>query len=219
MSAAPSLTALAWDVCPPPAPGCRPVWLDEVEAFRGRVLYDSGRRPGFLAGDGRCVDPDPGDRDAYHVIASSDDGIVGCFRVIALATAHSGVCEGLLGTQRLEDVLRALGTDRGRVSEGGGWAVDPGYRGQGLGLRLLATGVAVAERLGLTTMLGASGVSDGQCRTLAKVGGRPVPGIDLVGVPRLADDIRIMYTSAAAATPRFRALVNEAGIEMGLRLG
>jgi GNAT superfamily N-acetyltransferase len=216
---APSLTALAWDVWCPPAPGASPVWLDEVQAFRGRMLYDGGRRPSFLPDDGHCVDPDPADRDAYHVIVSSDDGIVGCFRVIALAQAHSGLCERLLGTQRLDDALARLGTERSQVSEGGGWVVDPRYRGRGLGTRLLATGVAVAERFGLVTMLGACGVRCGPYRTLAKVGCRPIPGIGLLPVPRLADDIRVMFTSTLATTPRFRALVNEAGIEMGLRLG
>ncbi len=216
---APSLTALAWDVCPPPAPSARPVWLGEVRAFRARVLYDGGRRPVFMAPDGQYADPDPADRDAYHVIASSDEGIAGCFRVVPLAGAHSGLCERLLGRERLEEVLRRLGADRTRVSEGGGWAVDAGHRGQGLGLRLLATGVAVAERLGLTGMVGLPGTLFGQHRVLESVGSQPVPTVAPLTVEPFADEVRLMFAWTLALSARFRALVREAGTEMGLRLG
>jgi len=189
-----------------------------VRAFRAQVLFDHGRRPHFLATTGQYSDPDPADRDAYHVIASSDDGIAGCFRVLPLADAHAGLCERLVGGDRLDDVLHRLGTDRTRVSEGGGWAVDPHHRGQGLGLRLLATGVAMAERLGLEGMIGASGVRFGQCRLLERTGSRPVPFLDLLPVPWLADDVRVMFAWTRALRPDFRDLVREAGTEMGLRL-
>lgn len=194
------------------------MWLDEVETFRARMFYDKGRRPCFRADDGQFVDPDPADLQAYHVIASSDDGLVGCFRVMPLQDGTSGLCERLLGTAGLEDVLARLGVDRAKASEGGGWVVDPSYRRQGLGVRILATGVAVAERLGLKIMLGAVGVRYGQYCLAARLGWRPVPGIDPLPAPEFADEVCLVFAATQATTPRFRALVSEAGVEMGLRL-
>ena len=211
-----SLTALAWEVClPPRADSEPPSWLDGLEAFRARVLYDGGRRPNFKTADGRFVDDDPVDLDAYHVIASSDDGIAGCFRVVPLATSQTALSERLLGAEGLDRTLARLGVVRAQATEGGGWAVDPSFRRQGLGVRLLATGVAVAERLGLEVMLGPSGVRDGQYRTLAKIGWRPVPGLRLMPVPKLADEICIGFAATMATSPRFRALVDEAAAGIG----
>jgi hypothetical protein len=213
--------ALAWDVHSPPAPVAdgEAGWLQAVEAFRGRVLYDGGRRPRFRDADGSFADPDPADGDAYHVVASAGDDIVGCFRVIPLARSSSGLCERLLGTDELEGVLDRLGVEREEAAEGGGWAVDPAYRKHGLGIRLWAMGVALSERLGMDVVLGAAGTRYGQFRLLARTGVRPVPGLDGYEVPEYADELQLVFYEPPAATPRFRALVDEAAERLPCGLG
>ena len=52
-----------------PAGLTAPGWLEEISELRGRVLYESGRRPGFRRTDGRFADPDPRDMHAYHILA------------------------------------------------------------------------------------------------------------------------------------------------------
>jgi hypothetical protein len=50
-----------WERCPTATWDWLPVWLKEVRALRGFVLFDSGRRPAFKTNGGNFCDDDPVD--------------------------------------------------------------------------------------------------------------------------------------------------------------
>jgi hypothetical protein len=66
-------------------------WLAEVREMRGRVCYDGGHRPSFQRMNGGFDDADEVDLSAYHVVARSQDRVVGCARVAPLAGIQSCV--------------------------------------------------------------------------------------------------------------------------------
>ena len=189
--------------------GAVPGWLAELRRFRAEMLYADGLRPAFRGSDGIFCDDDPSDPFAYHVVAIDDGKPIATFRVLRLTATHSGVCERLLGTDVLNQWLSKLGIDRAQAWEGSGWAVQPTRRGSGVGLRTLAAGEAVATQLGLTQGIGATGTRYGQLQRVLSAGYRPVPGLDPIPVPTLADDIQIVYGTLTALRPTFRALVTQ----------
>lgn len=219
LPSSPTPPPVEWDVRPPPGGSGDggPSWLDDIHRFRARVLYDGGLRPSFRADDGSYRDVDPVDVAAHHVKASDGGDIVGSFRVLPLAGAAVGLGERLLGGDGMERLLATVGCRREEAWEGGGWVVDPARRGTGLGLRLLAAGIAEAERLGLPVVIGAAGVRYGQYRTLARVGCRRVPGFDVVPVPELADDLTMVYAVSRALPSSFRCLVARAEADIRVR--
>ena len=189
---------LRWIVRTAPQNNGSPAWLEDLVAFRGRVLYDRGRRPSFLNGEGQLADRDPADQVAYQVIAYEGGGIAGCFRVAPLAHFGYSLCDRLLGPERTDGALRGLAFSREQAFEGGGWAVDSGARIKGLGLRLFAAGVAVAEYLGYQLMLGACGTRYGQYEKLASTGMRPVPRLPTLPVPKFADELCVVFGETRA---------------------
>lgn len=189
----PSGSSVTWTVYPPPR---RPVgWLDELRAFRARVLYDDGRRPCFRTPDGGFADPDPADLDAYHIVTLTGNGFAGCVRLLPLEVARTGLCEQLLGSTRLEAVLARLGTTRAHTAETGGWVLDRHHRSTALAFRQCALVAALAEYLGLQMLIGANGTRDGQARALKRIAGyHAVPELHPIPVPRYDDEVRICYT-------------------------
>lgn len=134
------------------------------------MLFAGGLRPSFRDADGCYRDPDPADADAYHVAVSDSAGVQATFRALPLEQSHNGLCEPLLEGAGLDRLLRTVGASREDAWEGGGWAVDPAARSEGLGIRVLAAGVAVAERLGLRTMVGAAGTSTASTTSSSRSG-------------------------------------------------
>lgn len=199
---------IGWEIFPPPASENDPSWLAEIRSFRARVLFSGGLRPSFRGADGSYHDPDPADQSAYHVVASTDQGIVASFRVIP--DVHLGLCRDLIGTDGLNHVCRILAGNRKEAWEGGGWTVASSQQGNGLGIRALASGVALAEHLGLRLMLGAAGVHHGQLTKLIRAGFRPTPGFQLIHVPKFVDQVRIVYAVTRATDAGFRELVKDA---------
>lgn len=197
-----------WSVRGPGGP------VDDVRAFRARVLHDGGRRPGFRTADGRYDDPDPIDEHAHHVVVTVDGAIAGVLRVVPLDTTDRGFCDRLLGPARVEEILARAGTHRAAVWEGSGWAADPGRRSGLLGARVLAAGTAVAEALGRTHLLGAAGVRGGQYLRVRQLGYRAAEGVGPVPLPRMADEVRIVCGPSATTAPGFRALVARAAAEL-----
>ncbi|HET9254509.1 MAG TPA: hypothetical protein VFO16_04820 [Pseudonocardiaceae bacterium] len=173
------------------------------------MLYADGLRPAFRRPDGVFRDDDPADPFAYHVVTIHDDRPIATLRVLRLSATHSGVCERLLGTDALNRLLTRLGIDQTVAWECSGWAVQPIRRSGGLGLRMLAAGGAVANKLDLTQGIGASGTRYGQLYRVLSAGYRLVPELDPIPVPALADDIQIVYGALTALRPAFQALVTQ----------
>ena len=194
---------LVWTVHTPPGAERS---LVEIARFRGEVLYDGGRRPTYRLPDGRCVDPDPSDRDAYHVTASTSSGLIGVMRVVPLRATDQGVCQRLLGSDGLGRLLTTVGADRASTWEGSGWAVEAAHRTNGVGLALLAAGTALARRLELRVAIGAAGVRYGQYARIRRAGYRPVPGFDPLPVAKFADEVRMVWGADEHLATEFREL-------------
>jgi hypothetical protein len=190
------------------APGDKQArWLAEVREFRGRVLYDSGRRPGFRQVDGRYVDDDPLDRLAHHVFARVDGVIAGCVRLLPVSNEAMCLTEQLIGIGRFTEMLHALGANRGESIEGGRWVVDPMYRVLRLGVLLAAGGVAVARAFRSRLLFCPVGTGRKQDRVLSRVGLAAVSGLPLISAPQFDDELRLMYVCPDRPAPHFRETV------------
>jgi hypothetical protein len=164
----------------------------ELAEMRGRVLYAEGRRAQFRQGNGRCIDQDPLDRYAYHVLLRTSDKLIGCIRLVPLK--HVQVCgiESLWGRRRFERLLVQLGTTRNRIGEVGRWVVTPEYALLRMGLRLVAGVGTLATWLRLETVVAVAGTRDGQANALMRAGGRPVPGLLPMKSQKYDDDLVIL---------------------------
>ncbi len=203
--------ALVWTVHVPPSVDGS---LAEIAEFHGEVLYDGGRRPSYRRPDGRCADPDPSDRDAYHVTASTSAGLAGVLRVAPLRATGQGVCQRLLGSDGLGRLLATIGADRASTWEGSGWAVRASHRSNGLGRGLLAAGAALAARLELRVAIGAAGVRYGQYARIRQAGYRAVPGFGPLPVAKFADEVRMVWGADDHLAADFRELVEAVGDQL-----
>lgn len=184
-------------------------WLEELTEMRGRVLYNGGHRPDFLLVDGNFADPDPLDAYAYHLLARSSGCLVGCCRVVPLASAPSCITESLLGHQRLDRLLLEIGTTRAQTGEVSRWIVVPEYRCITLGLRLVAGTWAIGRWLGLQTGIAMVGTRDGQNRALMHIGGRPVPGLELLVSQKFDDELVVLSFDHSRPAKSFATLVDK----------
>ncbi|PYQ15264.1 MAG: hypothetical protein DMF80_10095 [Acidobacteria bacterium] len=180
-------------------------WFAEVWALRGEIFYDEGRRPGFDL-SGRWLDPDPLDLYSYHVLAHGPRGVVGCVRVLPLSSAPPGLTESLLGHQRFERMLQEIGASSRHTAEAGRWGVHPDRRAQG-------------RHLGCGTALAPAGTSDGQDRILARIGLRPVPGLEPLRSELFTDEVRLMYAILDEPSRRFKGLIDQMAAILGIGRG
>lgn len=193
-----------------PPPAGVPDWLAAVRRFRAEVLHADGLRPTFRRADGQFRDDDPADPFAHHVVATERGSLVAAFRVVPLAGTRHGVCERLIGSEQLDQLLARIGACRADTWEGSGWAVHADRRHAALGVTALAGGQEVARRLGLRTGIGASGSRYGQLYRLLAAGYRTAPGVGSIHVPTLADDLCLVHGTLDTLRPRFQAAVERA---------
>ena len=185
--------ALSWDIRrPPTGEANEPVWLTELAELRGRVLYAGGRRMRFRQSNGGCIDRDPFDRHAYHVLLRNSHRLIGCIRLIPLKNVQRCRTEVLVGLPRFEQVLVELGVTRHRVAEVGRWVIAPEFAACRMGMRLVAGVGNLAIWLGLEAVVAVVGTRDGQARALMRAGGRPVPGIPPIASEEYDDEVLVL---------------------------
>jgi hypothetical protein len=197
-------------------------WLEQLQAMRGRVLYQGGKRPQFRAADGRYVDSDPLDPLSYHVLGLVAGEIVACWRLFVVDRAEP-LCltEQLLGRSRFETALATLGVTRAACGEAGRWIVDPSQQQIGVGRRLVAAGLALSRSLGLREIIATVGTKDGQDRALVRAGtgAVPVPGIEPLHSNAFSDRVVVMHASPRVKDPSFKMLVDEMAEALDLGSG
>src|SRR4029077_1399020 len=122
-----------------------PSWLTYVRSLRGSALFDNGRRPQFMARDGRFFDADPIDPYSHHILAYDGTRLVGCVRVYRLVSnGPACVTERIFGEKRFSAMLHGLGVARTETVEIGRWVVHPAYRATSLSGQLAAASAALA---------------------------------------------------------------------------
>jgi hypothetical protein len=186
-------------------------WLQELREMRGRICYAAARHPSFLMPDGSFCDSDPADLEAFHVIARSGGRAVGCARVLPLANAHSSMISTAIGGDRLESVLKALGTTSNKVCEASRWIVLPEFRGQ-LGRRLVAASWAVARWLSMEWAFVLACTRDCQDRALIHMGACPVRGIPLIPSRAFDDNLRLLHFDVLHPSDEMRRQLDAAAV-------
>jgi N-acyl-L-homoserine lactone synthetase len=181
-----------WELHAPPGFDV-PDWLVEISRFRGKILYDGGRRPEFRRWDGKFTDPDPHDLHAYHLVVRSGGRIVGCLRMFRLTRNMLSLTERHLRRERFEAMLRDLGTCRDDAIEAGRWVVDPDHRTESLGILLAKGAIAAARAFGFRFAICSVGTRGKQDLMLARLGLSPVPNVPLLPDPSFDDELRVMY--------------------------
>jgi len=205
-----STSILDWHLYPPPAEVCGganiqlPVWLKEVRALRGLVLFDNGRRPAFKTDDGNHCDDDPVDLYSHHILAYRGAMLVGCLRVYPLANSLPCLTETILGERPFAIMLRTLEAERKNAAELGRWIVHPEYRANGRpALQLAAGGAAVAIRVanGAVAQHGvvicSVGTLDGQNMMLRRIGLLNALDTEPVQCDHYGDWLHVMYCDAS----------------------
>jgi len=204
------------------AVGSWPNWVDEVRSLRGAVLFDHGRRPHFVAGNGCYSDSDPMDLHAWHVLAYAGERLVGCVRVYPLAGGGPPcLTEKLIGEDQFSQALRRMGKNRSKTIEVGRWVVDPAFRtgsslAPGIGVQLAAGAGALAfalahqwEDISNGVVMFSAGSRDKQYLVLSRLGLKPVSGIEPVASIEYDDVIRVMCcTDTQQLQPRFRRMMD-----------
>jgi hypothetical protein len=224
-------SSLSWQLRLPLAETTRhegsplPSWLTHVRSLRGSVLFDRGRRPQFIARDGRFFDADPIDLYSHHILAYDGTRLVGCVRIFRLVrNGPACVSERIFGEKRFSAMLHELGVARTETVEIGRWIVHPAYRttsspsGQ-----LAAASAALAMRLrhGVLAERGivvcSVGTRDRQDSILARIGLTPVPAMDPMDCDDFNDKVRMMCCSDTQQLhPRFLRMMDEMAKTLGL---
>ena len=178
-------TPIIWKLYPPPLVNSSTLdWLAELSEMRGRLLYAGGRRPTFRLSNGKFADDDALDCYAYHLLAYAAAGLVGCVRLVSLASDARCVTETLVGSQPLHNALLALNVSRHQAAECGRWLVAPEYRRTSmLAMRLAAGMFAIARQLGHKILVASTGTQDGQADLLIRIGFQPLPTLAPLAVP------------------------------------
>jgi hypothetical protein len=211
----PAHQEIVWSLKPPP--GKEPaLWRDELSAFRGKALWNNGRRPHFLRHDGAPRDFDSIDDLAWHILARAGGQLVGCARVLALSGNNRALADDFFGRETLEHALSTTGLAVNSVAEVSRWIVTPSRNGRGvktpgglqpLGFALIASTVVVARRLGCDAIIGSCGIRDGQDRLIVHAGGTPVPGVPVRKDDQF-DDVLVLLM-LHTPTPGFERLIRD----------
>jgi hypothetical protein len=188
--------------------------------LRGRVLFDSGKRPAFRTPDGAFLDPDPIDVHAFHILTYDGAKLVGCVRLYHLdPDGPACITEEILGEKPFSQMLQTLDAQRSEIVEIGRWIVDPEYRvtnrDLGLSIQLAAASGALANALGKASgklrgfVICAAGTKDRQDMMLTRFGMAPVSGIDPVYWEDYKDEVRILCCSQTQRlTPLFMGFID-----------
>ena len=214
---------LDWHLCPPPAEqgylseDDLPVWLKEVRALRGLVLFDHGARPHFKGDNGEFFDDDPIDLYAHHILAYHGATLIGCSRVYHLTDGSPCLAEALLGEQPFSTMLRTLGVRRENAVEIGRWIVHPAYRAGGRpAMRLAAGAAALALRLGDGSLaergivVCSAGTREGQDMMLRRIGLINATGLEPIACERYRDRLRVLCcVDPDKLDRRFRLLMDQ----------
>jgi N-acyl-L-homoserine lactone synthetase len=211
----PAQQDIVWSLEPPPGKESA-LWRDELSSFRGRTLWNNGRRPHFLQHDGTHRDFDSIDDLAWHILARAGGQLVGCTRVLPLSGTKRALADDFFGRETLESALSTTGLSVNSVAEVSRWVVTSSRSGrsvktpgglQPLGFALLACAVAVARKLGCDAIIGSCGTRGGQDRLIVHSGGTPVPGIPVRKDDRF-DDV-LMLLMLHTPTPGFERLIRD----------
>src|SRR5215831_6058800 len=206
---------IVWSLQPPPGRESA-LWRDELSSFRGRTLWNNGRRPHFLQNDGTPRDFDSIDDHAWHILARAGGQLVGCTRVLPVSNTNRVLADDFFGRETLESALSTTGLSVNSVAEVSRWVVTSSRNGRSvktlgglrpLGFALLACAVAVARKLGCDAMIGSCGTRDGQDRLIVHAGGTPVPGVPVRKDDRF-DDVLVLLM-LHTPTPGFERLIRD----------
>jgi hypothetical protein len=211
-------TPLSWKLYPPPVvTAAAPDWLAELSEMRGRLLYAEGRRPAFRLANGNFADDDALDRGAYHLLAYAATGLVGCVRLVPLATVAQCGTETLVGSQPWQNALLALHVSRHQVAECGRWIVAPEYRCTSmLAMRLAAGVIAIGRQLEHKILVAATGTRDGQANLLIRIGFQPLPTLAPLAVPLYSDEVQFIYINPRSASAKFTLLIDQMAEQLAL---
>jgi hypothetical protein len=183
-------TADDWTVIPA---GADPTQLAELSAFRGRILYANGRRPGFVTPSGTYIDDDPLDFDSFHITVRTRGQIVGCIRLRPLPQHSRTLFAPIMGEAELGAFLADLGVARRDCLEARGLTAEPSRRGASLGTKLMLGCWILGRSLGKRLVLGAVGTRDGQSKLMAHIGAQLIPGTAPVFASEFDDALQAMY--------------------------
>lgn len=190
-----STTELQWEWKQPVTQfmGMLPPWLSEVWELRGRVFAEGGRC-GFVKPDGRYADEDPVDFNCYHLLLRLEGKLIGCLRSLPLTAPQPGLVETLIGTERLDGILKDLGATRASTLEAGRWVVAREQAHRLLGKNVVAASWVMARAMNYSMVVCATGTRDNQAVMAQRLGSKPIPGFDLIPSAVFNDQLMLLYT-------------------------
>ena len=211
------MSALQWCVVPPttgphaalPSIG-PPTSAEQIAEFRGRVLFDAGRRPGFRKPGGGYDDPDPLDRHAFQIAVRDGGEIVGCIRANPTSSSPPSSMASALGPALLDRVLRSMGVAQSECWDGGRWAVDPTRQRATIGGELACAAMAVARYLGARRLVGVAGVRGRQAERLVSLGAQYVAACPTIEARAWDDELRVVAFDLERIPPHVNASIEAA---------
>ncbi|GAA2870114.1 hypothetical protein GCM10010517_30250 [Streptosporangium fragile] len=190
-----------------PALGRAEAWLTEIHEFRGKVMYDNGRRPYFCDDVGRYVDADEVDFGSWHMTAHlwSEDRISACVRLVPPELTTLFHTRRHLGAERYDEVLRMAGAVGGPVLEVSRLVVSRRVRGDELADKVMAAVVAVGRAMGAGLLIAQAATESGWHGRLGWV---DHPETDRY-VPLYSDTVRVVSYRIEGGTPEYEQAVTD----------
>ncbi len=179
-----------------------PTWQQELAEFRGRIYYQNGKRPQYLDGAGKVFDWETCDDYSYHLVLRWKEKVIGCGRILAPISSYSNpltfqTCD----SHWVLSALSKIGIDENSIAECGRLTLDEKFRGEGLGMKVIAGLYALSHILGMKTAIAIVGTILGQDLIIKRSGAKPFPGLEPIFSP-IFQELTILFYKDLTVHPR-----------------
>lgn len=116
--------------------------------MRGLALYENGRRPFFEISPGSFCDKDNFEYNSYHILARTKKNIVGCLRLLPLASDINCISAEIIGPDLFKMILNENKISQKKITEANRWIVHPSYKHTRIGYYLVYGCWALCQHLG-----------------------------------------------------------------------
>lgn len=185
--------------------------LGELSEFRGRILYDYGRRPRFRREGGEYADDDPLDWASFHVIVRMGLDLVGYIRVRAVIEYAESSFRLLVTRPQFKAALEEMRVAETDCLEVSRWIVAASARGTEIAGALVVSAWAIGRWLGKRRLLATVGSRDGQGTMLARFGGQVLRIVNPKFIPEYDDELVAMQFDLNDPPPRVAAKLRAVG--------
>ncbi|MBB2913179.1 hypothetical protein FHS43_004477 [Streptosporangium becharense] len=182
-------------------------WLTRIREFRGKIMYDNGRRPYFCDDVGRYIDAEEIDFGSWHISAhlGSDTRIAACVRLVPPELSSLFKSRRYLGPRWREETIAAMAPDNESIFEVGRLLLSGRVHDGELADTLLAAAIAVGRVFDAGLLVGVAFADSGWHR---RTGWVEHPEADRYS-SFYGETMRLVSRAPRGGTPEYERLVTD----------